>query len=302
MLEGETPAALDDLAACARRTEEPTIHRVTDLARARFVEELGGLELIEAVHARPHFPRHAHATYALGVVDGGLNRFRYRGAVHTAQAGTLCTVTPEEAHTVEPAGGAGFAYRCLYPPLELLQELAEATGGRREHRTLLLEPVIDDVETVRLAARLFEALSAGSPPLAASALLSALLGRVIERHAAPRIGVVRPTPPGRAVARARDLLAARLPENVSLEELAAATGLGRFVLLRAFAHRYGIPPHAWVIQERVRRAKTLLCAGLEPAQVAAEVGFADQSHLGRHFKRLVGLSPGCYRSTRTRAR
>jgi AraC-like DNA-binding protein len=49
------------------------------------------------------------------------------------------------------------------------------------------------------------------------------------------------------------------------------------------------------VQERVRRAKALLRAGRTPAEAAAEAGFSDQSHLTRHFKRLLGFTPGRYR-------
>ena len=55
-------------------------------------------------------------------------------------------------------------------------------------------------------------------------------------------------------------------------------------------------PHAFLEQPRVRRAQSLLRTGLLPADVAAEVGFADQSHLTRHFKRIVGVTPGRYRA------
>lgn len=266
-----------------------------DRARARFLPDLGGLELIEAVHARPHFPRHAHATYALGMVHWGLNRFRYRGAWHTATAGALCTVTPDEVHTVEPAPGLGFAYRCIYPPAALIQEAAASLAGRPVSGTLLLPPVIADAETARRAGALLAAVEAGAPSLACHDLLAGLLGHVVARHAIPRIEAASVLPAGRALQRARDLLESRLTENVTLDELAAAAGLERFALLRAFARAYGLPPHAWVIQERVRRAQVLLRAGTSPAAAAAEIGFSDQSHLARHFKRLTGVTPGCYR-------
>lgn len=269
-----------------------------DRARARFLPDLGGLELIEAVHARPSFPRHAHPTYALGMVHHGVNRFRYRGAWHAAPAGALCTVTPDEVHTVEPAGATGFAYRCIYPPSALLQEAAAAMAGRTFRGTLLLPPVIEDGEAVRLASRLLTAIRSGAPPLATQDLLAALLAHVVRRHAVPRVEEVRPAEAGRALLRARDLLASRLTENVTLDELASAAGLERFALLRTFARTYGLPPHAWVIQERVRRAQVLLRGGTPLAQVAFEVGFSDQSHLSRHFKRLTGVTPGCYRPER----
>ena len=90
-------------------------HPEATRARVRIAEDLGGVELIEAVHVRPRFGRHAHATYAIGAVSWGVNHFRYRGAFHDAPAWALCTVTVGEVHEVEPGRDVGFAYRCLIP-------------------------------------------------------------------------------------------------------------------------------------------------------------------------------------------
>jgi AraC-like DNA-binding protein len=77
---------------------------------------------------------------------------------------------------------------------------------------------------------------------------------------------------------------------VTLHTLAAVAGLGEFALVRGFSRAYGVPPHAWLIQERIRRAQSRYT----PATAATQVGFADQSHLHRHFKRVVGMTPGWY--------
>jgi AraC-like DNA-binding protein len=73
-----------------------------------------------------------------------------------------------------------------------------------------------------------------------------------------------------------------------------------FALLRAFRAETGLPPHAYLNQLRVRLARRLLDDGLAPAVVAAEAGFADQAHLTRHFKRVVGVPPGAYQRERAR--
>ena len=79
------------------------------------------------------------------------------------------------------------------------------------------------------------------------------------------------------------------------------TGLSQFALLRAFRAETGLPPHAYLNQIRVRRARTLLDGGITPADVAMTTGFADQAHLTRHFKRVVGVPPGAYQRERARA-
>lgn len=88
--------------------------------------------------------------------------------------------------------------------------------------------------------------------------------------------------------------------NVDLSTLARAAGLSRYQTLRAFKRRYGLPPHSYQLSMRIGMARKALREGDTPARVAAEHGFVDQSHMTRHFKRLLGVTPGQYiRSART---
>ncbi len=103
-----------------------------------------------------------------------------------------------------------------------------------------------------------------------------------------------PSPPARSVDVIRDYLEAHLADRVTLADLARATGLTDYAVLRGFRRATGIPPHRYLTQLRVRRAGELLSAGHSPVMVARAVGFADQSHLTRHFRRLVGVTPGTY--------
>src|SRR5205085_7810988 len=99
-----------------------------------------------------------------------------------------------------------------------------------------------------------------------------------------------------AVNRAREYLAEHYAENVSLNRLAAIAGLSPFHFSRLFSEQFGLPPHAFQTQLRVLWAKALLLQGWPIPHVASQTGFADQSHLTRHFKRLVGVPPGQYQS------
>jgi AraC-like DNA-binding protein len=98
------------------------------------------------------------------------------------------------------------------------------------------------------------------------------------------------------VARARDYLEAHFSENVSLALLSRVAGLSSFHLNRAFRIAYGLPPHAFQTQLRITRARKLLREGWSPSAAASEAGFADQSHLHRHFKRVVGVTPAVFRA------
>ena len=89
-------------------------------------------------------------------------------------------------------------------------------------------------------------------------------------------------------------MAAHLDANMSLDDLAMITGLSRFHLLRVFRAATGLPPHTYFNHMRLRRAKRLLFDGASIADAAAATGFADQSHLNRHFKAMWGVSPGAF--------
>jgi AraC-like DNA-binding protein len=100
----------------------------------------------------------------------------------------------------------------------------------------------------------------------------------------------------RAVEHAKAYLRERFNESVSLRELAAACGLSRFHLVHAFTKEAGLSPHAYQVHVRVERARSLLQSGVSPAIVAANLGFADQSHFTRHFKRIMHVTPTQYAS------
>ena len=121
-------------------------------------------------------------------------------------------------------------------------------------------------------------------------LLTGLLTRFAERPPVPQAAC----PDHPAAARAYDYLAEHCAENISLEQLAGIANLSPFHFNRVFARRFGMPPHACQTQLRMLQAKKLLRQGWPVSQVALQTGFVDQSHLTRHFKRLVGIPPGQY--------
>mgnify|MGYP006172912365 CR=1 FL=1 len=109
-----------------------------------------------------------------------------------------------------------------------------------------------------------------------------------------RIGVI-PTALPMVAQLARDYLHAHTYEDIGLDDLARVCGVDRFRLSRAFKTTFGLAPHAYLIQLRLAKARQLLARGESPAQVASALGFADQSHMGRWFRRAYQLTPADYR-------
>ena len=255
----------------------------------RVADVLGGVEVLRA-DVRRSFPKHFHDDYTVGLVTRGANRFAYRHDRLVAPAGTLCLADPGEVHTGE-VDELGWSYWTMHVPAAALAVLRADLDGRADGPPDFTTGVIGDREAVRRVAAFFRSLNAAGP-LERESRAVAALGYLIRVH-----GAVRPRPPtggaDAVVARiAREHLADRLAEPVTLADLETATGVGRFRLLRAFRRAYGLPPHAWQIQMRLARARALIGAGAAIADAAADAGFADQAHLTRLFKRSFGYTPG----------
>jgi transcriptional regulator GlxA family with amidase domain len=119
---------------------------------------------------------------------------------------------------------------------------------------------------------------------------------LLAHHADTRLQApARPQEP-LAVRRARAYLNENLSDKVTLDELATTAGITPFRLLRAFQQALGLTPHAYQTQARVRTAHAMVRRQASLADVAAATGFADQAHLTRVFKSIMGATPGQYRA------
>ncbi len=250
------------------------------------------LDLLTASFRRHVYAPHAHDEYTIGVCVGGHEIIDYRGGHLSTGPGTIVVLEPGEMHTGGPGNPTdGYAYRALYAEPALL---ADGTLGGLPH---FREPLLDDPALARALRTAHTELSACPDPLQAESVLPWLLTALAHRHSTARPAPDR-VPGAHAIARTvRDRLAGELTDPPSLALLATDLGLSRYQLLRAFRTTMGIPPYAWLAQHRVTRARALLETGLRPAEVAPLVGFADQAHLTRWFRRVLGVTPAAYRNS-----
>ena len=216
--------------------------------------------------------------YTVTRVEAGRSSFFTRGKVWSSAAGSLRIQAPGDVvRDLERDGSATYQI-VAFPP-----------------RT------VDDVSSKvcihsHLAAgdprgsafhRLHDAVQAGAGRLA----LEVAVAEAISAFAALRDAKCEYRRP---VRRAIELLRERLDAEVTLDTLADHAGTDKFHLCRAFREQVGLPPHAYLTQLRIMRAKELLAAGVKPSEIAPRVGLYDQSQLNRHFRRLVGTTPGAY--------
>jgi AraC-like DNA-binding protein len=259
--------------------------------------DLARLELQRGFAVDRVVPRHWHEEYQLCLIQSGPGELNYRGSRFETPPASLFIVHPGEVHSNRTHVRYGCSYRTLFIPGDLMRQAAGEIFGGASSLPFFRTAVIFDEAVIGLYLELHVALERPSTSLERQGLLLDLLARLISRY-----GECRPAPRAvaadrRAVGRAYDYLTEHFAENVSLDHLATIANLSAYHFSRLFAEQFGMPPHAFQTQLRVLRARALLLEGRAIPQVAAQTGFADQSHLTRHFKRVVGLPPGRYQAS-----
>jgi AraC-like DNA-binding protein len=240
----------------------------------------------EVLHARfdEHaYPMHAHDTWTVLLVDDGAVRYdldrHERGAF-----GDLVTVLPPRVpHNGTSARPGGFRKRVLYLDEHLLP--ARLIGATVD------TPAIVDRGLHQAISRVHALVRTPGEELAAESLLALALARLRSHLGDP----ADDRPAGRAVAHAlRDLLEEHIVDGLPLSSAAATLHFDVAHLVRTFRREFGMSPHQYLISRRVDTARRLILTGQPLRTVAADSGFHDQPHLNRHFKRILGVSPGRY--------
>ncbi|MCU0117627.1 AraC family transcriptional regulator [Pseudomonas sp. B2M1-30] len=255
-----------------------------------------GIETLRAHFEGHAYDPHWHDSYLVGVTEQGVQQFNCRRTRHQSTPGKVFLLEPGDIHDGEAPTEGGFTYRMLYlDPQWLERELASLFENAPLNsqlsftRTLATDPFL-----AQATGQAFQALHGGELKIVRQTALDGLLERLThhlhwrQRYSEdPRLPLV--------AQKAREYLHAHAQQDIGLQQLAEAIGVDRFRLTRAFKAAYGLAPHAYLVQLRLSIARRLLAGGEHPVTVATQVGFADQSHLGRWFVRAYGLTPAMYR-------
>ena len=250
-----------------------------------------GVEAMTLV-SNHHFPRHAHDQIGFGIIDFGAQRSWSGVGQIEASTGDVIFCNPGEIHDGVPFEGKVRGWRIIYfDPAFLRRAVEEEISAEFE----IVRPVARDPLLAQHFARLFASLTDSQPDvLGQEENLIRAIACILQRNGSrqPR----SKNGPSPSVTKALRRLDAAPDQRVSIAELAALSGISQFQLLRTFRRETGTTPHAYLIQKRVSAARRLLAAGIMPAEAAAAVGFSDQSHMTRAFRRHFGVTPARYRA------
>ena len=242
------------------------------------------------------YVRHSHDTFSIGLVTGGRSIYQHERGRDEISAGTVVMMNPGAMHACNPVDVAAWSYRMVHIDADWLLRLQRQDDADAGGRLCEVEPTStrDGGLRTRLA-RLCRRFADPCADTLARHEAIVQLASALQGHSAPP----RPDGAARGLKRAAELIIERCDEALTLADLCAASGLSESHLVRSFRKRYGMTPHAFLVDRRIQRARHELRRGRPIADVAAALGFADQAHLQRTFRRVVAATPGQYRAAIT---
>ena len=232
-----------------------------------------------------------HAHFSIGAITGGHSHYLNQRSLQEVGPGSLVLMNPEEVHACNPIADQPWSYLMFYLDTDWLRSQQEEAGLGGEFRPFDMTASRDPLLYQGLQHLHHQLVQAPDP-----------LAREVACHLFSRQLLARLTParwddrPPQHLQRAAELMQDDSASPLSLSQLSAVAGLTPSHFVRAFSQHYGMTPHAYLLDRRIRHARTLLKQGQPLAEVALASGFADQAHFQRQFKRRVAATPGQYRT------
>jgi AraC family transcriptional regulator len=251
--------------------------------------ELAGLTLSETAYPpRLRMPAHSHEPTYISFLLRGAYAERYGKKMRVCKPSTLIIHPHEERHAVEFDAAGARIFR-----IEIKSQMLERV---REHSRVLDRPAqFQGCPATWLAARLYREFRERDEvsPLAIEGLALEMLSEAA--RPSRRLGAGRPS---RRLEQVRDYLEANFDRNSSLQSIAELVGVHPVYLAREFRKHYHMTIGDYVRQLRIRSACRRISDSDTPLiEIASMLGFCDQSHFTRSFKRLTGMTPTEYRAT-----
>jgi len=248
------------------------------------------IELLRGLDVTEEYPRHWHEDIYLCAILGGTSYLDCQEASLRSKRGTLAVVAPGDIHANQKIV---CSYRCILMEFPALQNAVEQFLERNIDGLSFRSCLIEDQRTIGRFLKVHHSLEDDhEPEVGRDDFAISFLHEFAVRYSTASIPMPRVGNEDFAVRRTKQVLDERYAERVSLHELARLMGLSAYHLNRSFCRKIGMPPHEYQVQLRIMKAKSFLRLGRSISETASLVGFVDQSHFARHFKRSMGVTPG----------
>ncbi|ASJ97260.1 AraC family transcriptional regulator [Shewanella marisflavi] len=250
------------------------------------------VELSRAQFTHFAFEKHVHLDYHIGVVCRGGQRYHHKGCEYRLTPGNLSTLNPDESHNGQSITDTGYEALVMSLPTSYVKQVGDALN---QSELYFSAPLLDDARLRTYFIQLHRQLThyqQSTSALEAETLLLGFISELFYRH-----GQLHNLPENRAKLSGLQLEQIKqqfhegLDQEFDLEQLALSVGLSKFQFLRQFKAATGMTPLAYLKRLRLEYAKKALMRGDSAISTAYELGFFDQSHFNKAFKRAFLTTP-----------
>ncbi|MEF1288454.1 helix-turn-helix domain-containing protein [Vibrio sp. M260118] len=249
------------------------------------------IEMRIASQSTACYTAHSHNEFSFGIIEQGRADYRNHNTTHHIGRGDIVTINPSDVHSCNPEAGT-WSYSMLFIDTEKMGQIQQEVLGQSHADYTPFNHAFErgDVIKNRYLA-LFNDLQTEAEQLQVQSRLYDFVEAVHGQSPVEN----KPVPTS-SLKRIREKLLDDVSHTHQLDHLAEEAQMSRYQLLRAFKHYYGLPPHAYLMDEKIKRAKVMLKSGQDIAQVALQLGFSDQAHFQRQFKKKIAVTPKFYQS------
>ena len=252
-------------------------------------EVLPFVEVRQASQSSACYHAHSHDEFSFGVIDAGVANYHILKHRNRIILGDTVTINPGDIHSCNPLAGE-WSYRMLFIDTGWVGQLQEEIFSGKNIDFLPFESrYLRDIDTYNDFDPLYASMLEDKNPLVAESLLIKYLSHRFRHDQAEKSD-------DSSIAQVKQMISDQLHINHSLTDLAQECGISRYHLIRSFKRAYGLAPHAYQLDERIKGARTMLKAGHSLTDTAQHLGFADQSHLHRNFKKRLAITPKQYQA------
>ena len=233
------------------------------------------------------FKKHFHNTYTIGITHDGLFKSNVENKTDLSYKNSTRIINPYDIHNGD---SQDWKYTNFYPSIELMSSIAEDMCFEKK-LVLFSNHIINDNFLYNLLLKLFKSIYTNNEIIEIEINTLETLAYLIENYANVKNINKNYFDDKKLIIKSIEYINDELDSNLLLEEIAKKSSLSKFHFLRIFKKYIGLTPHQYIMSQRINKAKNLIINGDNLIVASNKVGFYDQSHFIKSFRKLYGYSP-----------
>jgi len=255
------------------------------------IPELFNIKIVSGIDIINDFSNHIHDHYIIGIIDDGKRELVVNENILELKAGDVFIINENESHRCSSLDNIPHSYKVICLSHKSLRQIAGYDALDDSSYIVFENAIISDDNLYKELSSFFYILEYSDSILEKESLFYSLIENLIVNYSNSYdidfdVNAYNP------VNTIKNYIEKNFKENLSLNDLSELINLSPYYLNRIFCKEIGVSPHMYLIQMRIEKSKELLRDGLPIIDVAQEMGFADQSHFTKFFKKIIGVTPG----------